>query len=806
MGTETRLDRGRFGAPSSSLRVWLTRHPRTASSRLFIVVIAIIGIALLMRPSSSVAYDGVVYENGEDIWMADSDGGSPHRVAYRVDSFLRASLTGPQLSPNGQYVAFTYQCDSCTDGFDNVEVLMPSATTCPPTGYNSVTAYNVNRRYRDVRWHPSGRSLVYAYTGKDETTGYDLMSAPLAVANGCPGAQTAVGDLVLRWPGDQRHPSYSPDGAWLAFDSTQTSDGTAFSDGPHVFVASADGSGAQDLGAGAEPSFSADGQHVVYQSLAKAGYQIYSIPRVGGRATRLTSPRTGSDTSPSYTPDGAHIIFTRCTSGSCALWSMSPDGSEQVVLLSPGRRGTARAVSADVTYGDVLAAEFRPKLMFDEGEKWRPLEISSFLTETVPGDPSQPLHQVCSADGACESLSGESALQRHNAAGAFIDIGTLPDDAFPDTLVYRSPYQECSEIRGNTLLLDCDRGARSAVYYNATVRSAGYNYVDYWWFYRNNEFPLDNHEGDWEGMTIAPSADAHTFDWVSFAQHAFRSVYLRDNLECDDGGEYSCDDLASRPKRVWAYVAGGTHATYPDKCTDLCPQLGPGLVEGDHGGEQPWGNNDDDAAFRALPATLGGRWTDWQGRWGSTGDPSGSGSPASPAMQRRFKCPWEGNDDDATACTASVATATKVDRAASTCASWFGSDVDLVVCEPRILTRAIRRGAVHGGQGPVVRVLSSRGRRTGASARGIAQVMGRQLTAGTRVALRGRHGTATVLVRAVRGRRSYRAVLRMGRKNRRWSGVLSFKRQGRGLAVRLAHRGPKATIHMKRERASASRR
>ena len=111
-----------------------------------------------------------------------------------------------------------------------------------------------------------------------------------------------------------------------------------------------------------------------------------------------------------------------------------------------------------------------------------------------------------------------------------------------------------------------------------------------------------------------------------------------------------------------AYVAEGTHATYPFSCKGAdCEQfdeaLDVRLPEDSHDGEVAWGGNDDHecARFecvRPIPevghpgpaaAPLAGDWAGWHGTWGNTcanGCGISEPGPSSPGLQIRFKCPW----------------------------------------------------------------------------------------------------------------------------------------------------------------------
>ena len=683
-------------------------------------------LTVAIRPA--LALDGIAFERSNDLWLASPNGGSQQlfypTMLYPPRTFR---LSDPQISPNGQYVVATSNCTNCFDGFDQVMILN-NRGECSKAADRG----NVQRKYQDARWHPlKPHSYIAATAEYGDAAGFDLMAVNWSLVdqgNGvfCPSLTGAPGEIsyVATWPGDQRHPTYSPDGGSVAFDSTASPSGAIFSDGPHIFITTGAGGSAVDLGAGSSPSFSADGQYIIYERPPKRGAstQIYRMTRTGGSVTRLATS-SATDSRPQYTSDGLRIIFRRCTT-TCAVWSMNANGTSAASLITNAGLASGRQAGLGQTTGDLIAAEFRPILKFDEGEQWRPLDVDRYLTERSPGFDT-PMHQVCDI-GSCTDVTSSTSLAQKNTTDSFLQSGVLDDPIAPGNQVYRSPNPACVETVGLTEVKDCNSGPATAVYYNATIRSAGYNYIDWWWYYRFNDTPLDefDHAGDWEGLTIAPSADGTTFDWVGFAQHERVVAYLHDNVECEDGGPGSCGVAGERRgRRVTVYVAAGTHASYPYACAEACAQNGAFLPETDHGGDRSWGRNYDDSAYRRVPGANSGQWVDWRGRWGSTGTPPGADAPGSPGTQERFKCPWAANFGDATACTSRTRRLTAGELARH-CGTWVGAGVAALACDRGRLRHALRHEAL-GRRGRMA-IRGSSGRRA-ASAPGLAQVAGRPL-------------------------------------------------------------------------------
>jgi hypothetical protein len=428
---------------------------------------------------------------------------------------------------------------------------------------------------------------------------------------------------------------------------------------------------------------------------------------------------------------------------------------------------------------DFRARQFRPKLMFDKGEKWRPLNVDVYLNEQNPVD-GQPVQCIGVSRSTCEPSEGLATLRAHHSPNDRIFQGDALTSGAPVSADDYSTTDVTCDLDppgADYTLQDCDNGPAATIYYNALTRSSGYNYFDYWFFYRYNQFTADDHEADWEHVTVAQSAtDPNTFDWVQFFQHTYSSDYstsegglggnyLRENLSCDAGGQASCGSDQTNTQhghRVWVYVAGGSQASYPLACTNACAQRAVVSLEGDHGGQAPWSANDDPSSLVAFPAAVGwldpdqGNWTDWPGRWGE------QGAPASPGSHVEFKCPWNGNPDDATACSArarTTARAASISKAGARCAGWYGESVIAAACTPSALRPAVRRGHL-GNVGRVRLRVQGRHRRS-ASATGIAQAVGAPLRPGDRVVVRGHRASDTeIMVRGVYGAKSRQWIVR----------------------------------------------
>jgi hypothetical protein len=442
-----------------------------------------------------------------------------------------------------------------------------------------------------------------------------------------------------------------------------------------------------------------------------------------------------------------------------------------------------------------LAARFEPVLRFDSSEKWRPLNVEDFLAEGQ--------HRICDSTG-CDStpLTSTGDLNRRRNPSAYIDIaGNFTGSG--DEANFHSPYPECT-IDG---LRDCDSGDRSAIYWGMNDPLAdGYTYLDYWFFYRANYFSgrIDFHEGDWEGVTVAPSSDGSTFDYAAFSQHGTYYSYLRNVLRCEDvltGSMPAPGSCGPTSHRIDTMVANGSHANYTSPCSETyfslvfssCRQNGhpvaghPVLAERGYDGQRLWGRAFDSSGTALLPLPLAGGtgWGDWPGLWGRKVSifqfPQASG-PASPENQAfNLDCailnndggnncpprPPRGhtigapNEDDGGGGGGCDPCATRVHTshpkkqlhsspglAAMRCSSWAGTGIAVAVCDPSRLRAAVEHARLGATTRASIAVAGIRGRT--ASAPGISQyASNRVLRSNSRLSIRGRFGKGKrVLVRA----------------------------------------------------------
>lgn len=340
--------------------------------------------------------------------------------------------------------------------------------------------------------------------------------------------------------------------------------------------------------------------------------------------------------------------------------------------------------------GGQLAERFRPWLAFDSHELWRPLNVSLLIDEGK--------HRFCTrpAQGiACPLIGSTSMFDALTKAAGALGPATYLDLGRGSLRGYHGPGH-CAP------LLDCGVGDASAIYYHVTQSNDRF-YVDYWWFLRFNHFPrsapgvschnqaaretgvCDEHEGDWEGVTVVtPPDDPDHIDYVVYAAHKGTFRYTASQLTLHNG---------TRPV---VYVADGSHASYPAACANDCSQpsglAADGLVdlpEGNFDGRNGWARNDQTCAPNSAGSCLlslnAQAWETWQGQWGAgcgaaCGKAVDANSPRSPGLQARFQTPWCSTQNGIFTC----------DSRALRCSDWLGPLVVAVACDPALLAKGQR--------------------------------------------------------------------------------------------------------------------
>jgi hypothetical protein len=389
------------------------------------------------------------------------------------------------------------------------------------------------------------------------------------------------------------------------------------------------------------------------------------------------------------------------------------------------------------------AQQLRPILLFDTDEKWRPLNVETLVNEEYSGSPAIK-HQLC--DPSCSSITGLEELDETGVEGDRLDLngdtdtlGLLDLPGVPSGLGMSLNTDTDSYMPAND---SCLTGSRqecddiSSLYWQAIPDSEGDFYYDYWAYYRYNKYNLSNfdelqpylylfagfslpvgvltfdeldagnHEGDWEGLVVASDNqdDPTGFDWVGMDSHGSTWKYLPGVLYCNSViTEEPClksDGL--KGQRVVAYVAEGSHATYPRPCNENCNQTDSegeapwgvdvpdpiGLIgfasERDFDGEVNWSHNNSENRLTEMPTSFN-EWADWNGFWG--GEES---EVRSPRDQDRGSEPWlagvcTDRYSETEECEDPFSRNSIMTSEQKACAPWSGPFIQVSVCNSKAL-------------------------------------------------------------------------------------------------------------------------
>ena len=333
-----------------------------------------------------------------DVWMVSWDGARRVRLTSSPESETR-----PRFSPDGRYLSFLSSRGGKPDQEGAQVFLLERA------GGEAQRVTEVEGGVSDYAWSPDGRKLVLVVEDPDPETKRAAEAKgekkpkpkPIVIDRyrfkqdiaGYLGARRShlylfdvegrKAEALTSGAFDEKLPSFSPDGKWLAFVSKRAPADPDRSNNADVFVMEAQpGAPARALTTylgddndrgSSPPVFSPDGKLVAYLQGAEARDYAYGqdqlmvVPVAGGAPLALTAALDRPVSSPRWTKDGAALTFLVVDDRSAYVARVAaaggsverfPTGKRVISAFAQGKDGRLAVLAAtDAEPAEVHALE-----------------------------------------------------------------------------------------------------------------------------------------------------------------------------------------------------------------------------------------------------------------------------------------------------------------------------------------------------------------------------------------------------------------------------------------------------------------
>jgi hypothetical protein len=218
-------------------------------------------------------------------------------------------------------------------------------------------------------------------------------------------------------------------------------------------------------------------------------------------------------------PSGGTVVAAASASATVALSS-----GERVTCTFTHRALGPRPAAAAVQ----LAAKYAPILRLASGEHYRPLRLEDYLSKTVLRSGTPPYGTLTQAQPTLFSLPATTV-------STYLDIRGAEPNAHPGN--YPTIEQQ----------LEAARPQPTVYFHFAYQPSKGRVAIEYWLLYLYNDF-YDDHEADWEGVTVVLENGVPI--GAAYSQHQGRKWI-------------AWTALSKTGPHPIVYVARGSHAGYP---------------------------------------------------------------------------------------------------------------------------------------------------------------------------------------------------------------------------------------------------
>jgi TolB protein len=224
----------------------------------------------------------------------------PVNVWHSRDPHFKLMRTGifPSYPPSGDRLV----CNDSTAGILHNDVLMMNADG----SRRSTLFHDAQRSALAPTWSHQGDKVAFAVGGFFQKIKGDAVADIEVVRTDGSGLEVLTDGL-----GNAGFPSWSPDGQEIVFR-------TSGKNGSHLSIVNVRTHAVRALTTGSNhdnfPSWSPKGDRIVFSSFRDRDYEIYSIRPDGTDIKRLTYA-PGNDAHPSYSPDGNWIAFASARGG-----------------------------------------------------------------------------------------------------------------------------------------------------------------------------------------------------------------------------------------------------------------------------------------------------------------------------------------------------------------------------------------------------------------------------------------------------------------------------------------------------------
>jgi len=398
----------------------------------------------------------IVYGDGHELVVADSDGSAPTKLFSAPDDVLDVAW-----SPDGSLIRFSAgDRNSALRSLWQVSVSGKNAALLLP-GWNPPPTECCGQ------WTPDGEYFVFqsknniwaraenrSWFGKTDRQPFQLTSGPMNFSSPLPSKDGKKLFVVGTLPRGELTRYDAKSGTFSAFLSGISADGVSFSkDGQWVAYVSypdwtlwkskADGSQRIQISypplAAVSPRWSPDGQQIVFYGFSTGKKtKLYMVSADGGTPREAIPEEQQSEWDPTWSPDGTKIAFGGGATISDAIIQMFDLKTNQVSAV-PGATGFfSPRWSPDGRYIVAMPSDSRALMLFDVAtQKWEELAKIScgFPNWSKNSDYVYFLHEendpavmrVRISDHKVERVAD---LKNFRQAGFFsIWLGLAPDDS-----------------------------------------------------------------------------------------------------------------------------------------------------------------------------------------------------------------------------------------------------------------------------------------------------------------------------------------------------------------------------------------